>query len=82
MSLIYGTVISVSGEPVQQVDQNALEGVVYTVVYHLLKVGTIVAGTALCPVNIFVDNVEPVASRILMTNVQLTFDRLLSLTMA
>ena len=58
------------------------EIMMYAVIYHSLEIGSVVACTTLRPVNIFIDNVDPVASRILMTNVQLTFDRLLSLTMA
>ena len=55
---------------------------VHTVIYHTLKAGSIVTGATLRPVDIFVNHGEAMAAGIFVTCIQLTFDRLLRLTVA
>ena len=74
-----GTVVAVSSETVQLINENPLESVLLTVLDHPLEICTVVGRTALGPVDLFSDDSVLMCLIVFIADFQLTFNGLLCL---
>ena len=79
LGFIDGTVVTVSGEAVQLIDKDTLEGVLLTVLNHPLKIGSVVRCTTLRPIDVFSNHGVLMGLGVFVADFQLAFNRLLRL---
>lgn len=82
LCLMDGAVIPVSGKTIQLIDQYKLDCFLFAILNHPLEAFTIIRCSALCSIYILSDYCIIVGFGIFITNTQLTFNRLFSLTVA
>ena len=79
---LYGSLVLVSGESVQLVDQNVVPLPLSAVLHHALEIGAHIVGARHSAVDVGFHDEDPVSLGIIVTNAKLTFDGLLGLVIA